>query len=125
MAAGKYDINIEQGATYNESFTWRVDDGSTPPTGPIVDLTGCTARMQIRQTQSTATYFIELTTENGRITLYPGAADPNIELNISATDTALLTFTTAAVYDLEIVTAAGYVTRVLKGAVTLDKEVTR
>ena len=124
MPAGKYDLNIEQGTTFNAQFTWRVDDGSDPPSGPIVDLTGATARMQIRQSPSAVNYYVELTTENGRITLSPGQADPNVTLFISSIDTAKLNFQTG-VYDLEIVTADGNVTRLLKGNVTLDREVTR
>lgn len=124
MAAGKYDISLEQGATYRDSFTWRQEDGSVPPTGPIIDLTGATARMQIRPTVSDATILLDLTTVNGGLIIHPGLVSPNLEIYITDVQTTGLTFTTA-VYDLEVVFPNGDVTRLLKGNVTLDPEVTR
>lgn len=124
--AGKYDFTIEQGATYRDSFTWRVDDGSSPPTGPIVDLAGCTARMHVRTTISAPDPpLLSLTTAvNGGITLTAGAASPNIQWVITDAQTSALNFT-SAVYDLELILSNGDVKRLLKGTVTLDKEVTR
>lgn len=124
MAAGKYDFTIEQGTTYEDDFTWRVDDGSDPPTGPIINLTGCTARMQIRPTISDATIIQELTTENGGIIITGGNVAPNIQWIITDLQTEAMSFTTA-VYDLEVVLSTGKVRRLLKGTVSLDKEVTR
>lgn len=125
MPAGKYDFTIEQGASYVDTFTWRVDDGSNPPIGPIVNVAGCTARMDIRQSLTSNQIILTLTTENGRIILTPGDVVDNIKINLNASTTMGLSFDTA-VYDLEIaVTATSFVTRLLKGIVTLDKEVTR
>ncbi len=87
-----------------------------------IDLAGYTARMQIRQTLSAATTIIELTTENGRITLDNTAK--TITLTISATDTEALSFT-SGVYSLELVSSGGEVTQLLTGTVTLTKEITR
>lgn len=123
--AGKHDITIEQGATFSKTFTWRADNGSDPPSGPIVDLTGCSARMQIRSNITSNTVILELTTTNGLITLLSGSVADHIQITIPATTTAGLSGWTTAVYDLEIVTASGFVTRLLKGTVTLDPEVTR
>lgn len=89
---------------------------------PPVDLTGYTARMQIRETLDATIILATLTTENGGITL--GGAAGTIDLLLDAAATALLDFTNA-VYDLELVDTAGVVTRLLSGAVTLSKEVTR
>ena len=86
-----------------------------------VDLTGYTARMQIRAKLEDATEVIELTTENGGITV--DDTTKTISLTISATDTALFTFTNA-VYSLELVNT-GVVTTVASGMVYLVKEVTR
>lgn len=122
--AGKHDITIEQGATFQKFFTWRIDNGVLPPTGPIVDLTGCTARMHIRETVSSNQVLLELSTTNGMITLLSGSVPDHIKIELSAVTTAALTFT-SAVYDLEIVTPSGFVTRLLKGNITVDPEVTR
>ena len=89
---------------------------------PPFDLTGYTARMQIRETLESTTTLEELTTSNGGITL--GGTAGTITLLLTATETAALTFETA-VYDLEIVSGAGVVTRLMHGKVVLVDEVTR
>lgn len=111
----KIKLNIEQGATFRYSLNWTAED--VP-----VDLTGCTARMQIRPDVSSPTVIAELTTQNTGIILNitPGQVD----LYLSATDTAALNFDTA-VYDLEIEFTNGDVCRLIEGEVALSLEVTR
>lgn len=87
-----------------------------------MDLTGYVARMQIRKTIESPHILLELTTENTRITITPLTG--RLDLVIGATDTAGLDFTTA-VYDLEMESLAGEVTRLVRGSVTLIAEVTR
>jgi hypothetical protein len=89
---------------------------------PPVDLTGFTARMDIRKTLGSAMAIHTLTTENGGITL--GGAAGTIELLIPALTTETFDFGNA-VYDLELISAVGVVTRLVGGAITLSKEVTR
>lgn len=115
MLAGIYNFTCDQGATFNRVITLFEPDGETP-----YDLTGYTARMQVRRETEEGDVLISLTTANGRIAL--GGAAGTITLNISATDTAALT--DDGVYDLEIVSGAN-VHRVLKGLFRLDYEVTR
>lgn len=88
---------------------------------PPVDLTGFTARMQIRETIESTTTLVSLTDASG-ITL--GGTAGTIGITISATATALLDFD-SAVYDLEVVSAGGIVTPVAYGNVYLNDEVTR
>jgi hypothetical protein len=64
---------------------------------------------------------ISLTTENGRISL--GGASGIIEINVSAADTA--TITGSGVYDLEVISPTGIVSRIIQGDFTLSQEVTR
>jgi hypothetical protein len=116
MAAGKLDLFVEQGATFTYTLTL-TDDVGAP-----VNLTGYTARMQMRRAVQATPALISLTTENGRITITPLTGV--ITLTIEAAATASLNFQTA-VYDLEIQSAGGIVTRVLQGNVALSKEVTR
>ena len=115
MAATTYDILIEQGATYSQLVTYK-------ESGVAVNLTGYTARMQVRSTLESATTVVELTTANGRIAL--GGAAGTITLTISATDTASLT-AGRGVYDLELVSGSGIVTRLLQGVATISRNVTR
>jgi hypothetical protein len=115
MAATTYDILIEQGATFSQLVTYK-------ESGVAVNLTGYTARMQVRATLEAATALIELTTANGRIAL--GGAAGTITLSISATDTEALT-AGRGVYDLELVSGSGIVTRLLQGVATISRNVTR
>lgn len=114
MLAGRYDITIEAGATFTLSLTY-VDD-----TGAPVDLTGYTARMQLRAAIGDTTPVIELSTSNGRISI--DTASGQITLNISATDTGSLTG--SGVYDPELVNGVT-VERLIEGLYTVNAEVTR
>lgn len=114
--AGELNLVIEQGATFDPVFTWK-DQNGLP-----INLTGFTARMQIRETVDSVAVLHELTTENGGLTL--GGSAGTITVQISATDTAAFDFE-QAVYDLEVEAANGGVTRLLRGFATLSKEVTR
>jgi hypothetical protein len=111
---GKYDITIYQGATYDVTFTWK-DESDTE-----VNLTGYSARLKARESIDSSSAFISLTSGSG-ITL--GGTAGTIRVLISATDTAALT--QSGVYDLELESGAGVVTRLLEGNLVLSKEVTR
>ena len=114
MSAGAYDITCEQGATFSRTLT--VKDSS----GNARNLSGYTARMQVRRLVSSSSTLIELTTTNGRISLNSSG---EIALSISASDTASLA--EGGVYDLEIIASDGTVERVVEGNFYLDLEVTR
>lgn len=113
--AGTYNIVADQGATFSRTLTWKTDAGT------LVNLSGYTARMQVRATVDAPTTVLSLTTENGGITL--GGALGTIALSVSATSTAALTPGTF-VYDLELVSGST-VTRLVQGTFTVRPEVTR
>ena len=115
MAAGTYNITIEQGATFRLHLA--LTDGTEPT--PLDDYVG---RMQLRQKVAAAEVLYALTTENGGLTIDGPAG--TIDLYISDEDTASFTFK-SAVYDLELEDLAGEVVRVLQGTVRLSPEVTR
>ena len=131
MIAGVYNITIEQGSTFGRLISVEQPDLATDPTGQTFenfDLAGYTARMHIRRTIDSSTAMITLTTENGRIAINPNIVgyptrNNEISLSITAADTA--TITTSGVYDLEIISAGGTVSKVIRGDVTLIPEVTR
>ena len=117
MPAGTLDLEIEQGATFTKVLTWK-DSEDVP-----INLSGFQARMQIRTTEEAADPpALALTTVNGRIAL--GGIAGTITLLISATDTSAIT-AGSYVYDLELESGGGTVTRLVKGAVTVDREITR
>ena len=131
MIAGVYNLTIEQGSTFGRLISVEQPDLTTDPTGQTFEnfnLAGFTARMHIRRTIDTATPMITLTTENGRITINPSIAGyptKNNEISLSITAAETATITTCGVYDLEIISAGGTVSKVIRGDVTLIPEVTR
>ena len=113
----KHNLYVYRGATFSEAITWK-DENATP-----IDLTGFTARMQMRETVESSTPFLALTTENGGIQL--GGAAGTINILATAAATSAIT-ANAGVYDLEIVAGDGVtVTRLLEGIVFISPEVTR
>jgi len=116
MAAGSYDIICEQGATFVRTLVW-LDENETP-----INLYGYTARMHVRPTVQSATILATLTTENGGIAIT--AATGTITLQMSATTTDALP-ARRAVYDLEVVSNGGVVTRLVEGTFTITPQVTR
>jgi len=115
VSAGALDIVAEQGATFLLALLW-TDSNDDP-----IDLTGYTARMHVRHVPNASTFVVELTTENGRITL--GGTAGTIGLSIDAEATAELS-PGEFVYDLEMVDGDN-VTRLLEGACLIHAEVTR
>lgn len=124
MAAGSYDLFIEQGATFVEVFTWKDSTGIVKP------LTGYIARMQVRASYSANSTLVDASTTNGKIVL--GGAAGTITITLPATETTTYTgwptsgssLQGTGVWDLELESPTGVVTRLLKGKVTLDPEVT-
>ena len=115
--AGKLNIVIEQGATFNPVLTY------SDAVGDPIDLTGYDARMQIRLKKSDPDPPAdELTVTNGGIVL--GGAAGTITLIMTDTATAAITYK-SAVYDLEIISGSGIVTRLVEGGVSVSKEPTR
>lgn len=125
MTAVSYNLVIEQGADFAFSLEYR------DSTGALVNLTGYTARMDVRAADDVApnapgTPIVQLTTANGRITL--GGALGTVALALTSAVTAALVPTSNAgpyVYDLELVSAGGVVTRLLQGKAYVPAEVTR
>jgi hypothetical protein len=113
VPATSWDITIEQGATWATSLI--LTDR---------DLTGCTARMQIRETVLSPSTLLSLTSDpEAGITVTAGPPGV-IAITITAAQTAAMTWK-HGVYDLELVSPNGTVERLLKGDVSVDFEVTR
>lgn len=85
------------------------------------DLTGITARMQLRGKITDTDYIVELTTENGGIVI--DNVDRTITIVVSATATAAFTFS-SAVYSMELIDGTEVIP-FITGNITLEKEVTR
>lgn len=116
MPAGRAKLTIDQGSTWRAILTAKGSD-RVP-----IDLTGYTARMQVRPSIPSATVLANLTTENGGIEIEPLAGE--ITLMLTDEQTAALPSGTW-VYDLELVSAGGEVTRTIEGGFVVRPEVTR
>ena len=113
----KLKLKIIQGATFPKVLRWIAPDKTTP-----IDLTGCTARMQVRSEIESPTVLLELTTENGGIVIDGPAG--KLTLRISPAATAAIAWE-SGVWDLEVVHPNGDVTRLAQGAISVSPEVTR
>ena len=112
MAAGVYDITVEQGATFEMELTWK------DSTGASVVLTGYSARMKARRTYTDTTVLFSLTSGSEIVLTSPGS----IRVTIAASATAAYT-PGAYVYDLEMVNGST-VYRLVQGKCTVSPEVT-
>lgn len=115
MAAAEYNLVVEQGATFNKVITYK-DSNGTP-----INLTGYTAKMDIREGYNTSTSIISLNTTNSMITL--GGDLGTISLLITAANTTLLK-EGMYVYDLFIINGTT-ITKLLKGQCVVDPRATK
>jgi hypothetical protein len=114
--------NIELNDVNSLEYTSYTSGGVVAFNTPV-DLTGYTARMQIKAKLTDTVNILSLTTDvNGGITIDNVAK--TITLTITAVQTAALTFKTA-VYSLEMVSSGGVVTELMSGKIAIEKEVTR
>jgi hypothetical protein len=109
------NLFIKQGKTYKRILQFY--DGADQK----LDFSDCTARMQARLTIDSASTVLDMTTENGKIAIEGG----DIILQLTALQTAALTFD-KAYYDFEIIRGAEVIEECsYRGSITLIKEVTR
>lgn len=116
MSAAVYNFEVLQGTSLVKSIVW--NDG----TGAPVNLTGYTAKMQVRETADSEDVLLELSTALGNIQLTPLTG--KVTLTFSPDDTSGA-YWTKGKYDLELTSGSGFVTRLIQGKFTLSKEITR
>lgn len=114
---GRYNMVVPIGATFERSLTWYTDDAETLPR----DLTGWSARLQVRKTAAASGTLLALTSASG-ITL--GGVAGTIAIEIAAATTAGIPPGTYR-YDLEMVDPSGKVRRLMEGTIQFTYEVTR
>lgn len=113
MAAGRLDITIEIGATYELSLTWK--DANDNP----IAMSGYTAKMQIKDRPG-GTTLITLTDASG-ISL--GDSDGSIYITIDSAVTSTFALS-KAVYDLKITDTSNKTRRLIQGQVIFSPPVT-
>lgn len=98
------------------NYVFVIRDGSAQD----IDLTGFTAKMQLRPYHGAKKVYDELTTENGRLRIEGG----RIFINFPAHTPGKYIYD-RAVYDLYVVSADGLQYRVAEGEVEVSREVTQ
>lgn len=114
MTPGRYNIKVYQGSTFSLAPQWKID-------GTYVDVTGYTAAMSVKNSPTSTSSIIDLTSANGRITV--GTTNGKFTLALTATQTTALTAGNY-VYDLEVTAPNGTVTRLLEGGFIVYEGVT-
>jgi hypothetical protein len=118
MQPAHIDLDVYKGSTFVKIIQWKTGDPAL-----AVNLTGCTARMQIRKAVNDTTVLDTLTTENGKIIIHE-PLNGKFKILIPANVSTAYAFT-SAVYDLEVIFTDLTVTRVIEGCLTAVPEVTR
>lgn len=115
VAPGILNLTFPQGATWDLSLTWT--DASASP----ISLANYSARMQVRLSHQSASIVLSLMSGNG-LTL--GGVAGTIDMSVAASVTTTIPANTY-VYDLEVQSDSGVVSRVVEGSFTVTPEVTR
>ena len=130
MIAGIYNMTCEQGSTFLRVFKIEQPDLIADPTGNTFenyDLSGHSARMQIRRTIDSDTTIVNINSFSasapGRLEINPASA--NNQIHVYMSDAVTASITTSGVYDLEVIAADGFVSKVVRGTFTLIPEVTK
>jgi len=116
MVATKQDVAFEQGAKFEFTIQARNPD-KTP-----MNLSGYSARMQVRPTVDSVDILVSATSAGGEIVINGPVGI--IAVTIGSDVTTAYTWTVGH-YDLEVFTTAANVIRIAEGFTALKKEVTR
>jgi hypothetical protein len=111
MSAGTYNFTLEQGATFSRILTLQENSAA-------MNLSGYSVASKFRSTHDSSTVVGTFS-----CTITDASAG---KLTLSMTNSATSAIEEGIyVYDLEITSGAGSVTRVLQGKITVSPEVTR
>ena len=111
MSAGTYNFIIDQGATFTRQLTVKENNSA-------MDLTGYSVASKMRSTHDSSTVVGTFTCT------VSNASGGIITMSMTASVTGAIE-EGIYVYDLEIMSGAGIVTRLLQGEITINPEVTR
>lgn len=114
MSAGIYNLEIEQGATFERLITLNTSTSGSP-----LNLTEYTGKAQIRRGYGSSEVTVEFT-----VTFLEPRSNGQLRISLTSTQTSALSPLYSYVYDLEI-TKSGVVTRVLQGTIIVSPEVTK
>lgn len=113
MAAGKYNMLIQQGVSYNQTITLKDSITGTP-----VDISGCSAAAMIRGNYNDVEPAAIFTTFIG------SGTDGAIQISLTPSQTSNIAIE-RGLYDIELTYPNGTKDRILQGNVVISKEVTK
>ncbi len=118
MASNVYNFEMNQGSDY--TFPLRLQDS----TGTAIQLGGYSARMQVRRTAGACALVDELasTGDEPRISIEAEEGRMTLRFPNSITEKYPVA---SLVYDVEIKSQSGEITRILQGTISVSAEVTR
>lgn len=118
MTANVFNFELNQGSDY--TFPMKLQDTREAP----INLTGFSARMQIRRTAGACEVIDSLSSsgDDPRITIEAKRGRMSLSFPHAITEKYPVA---ALVYDIEIESRTGEVTRLLQGTITVSAEVTR
>ena len=111
MSAGTYNFILEQGATFNRILTLKENN-------TVMNLTGYSVASLMRSTHDSSTVVGTFTCT------VSNATGGQITMTMTNSITGAIE-EAIYVYDVEITSGAGVVTRIMEGTVTVNPEVTR
>lgn len=112
--AGSYDMKARQGSTFTETLTIKIEN--VP-----LNITGYAARMMVRAQPSSPTIILDLSTNNGKITIVGSTG--TVTINVTASEMDAISPRSYR-YDLELVNG-DTVIPLLEGAFIVKPQVTR
>jgi hypothetical protein len=115
MATQK-NFEVDQNATFTFQVVYTLDDEITP-----IDLTGASAKMQVRDTKGGSKLAFSLTSPSGGITI--DGPSGTLTIKITPTQTNKLFYPKSS-YDIMVVDSNGNRIKLLEGFMTLSRSVT-
>lgn len=113
--AATYGFTADKGATFTQVIKWKDANNN------LIDLSGYSAEMVVREKTTATNVVLTLSTANGRISL--GGDAGTITLSVSADDMDIAP--SQYTYTLELTSTSGEVTRLLLGAFVIRSDVFR
>ena len=113
--AGQKNFEVDQNATFTFVIEYKDDEGDP------IDLTGSTAKMQVRDTKGGSKLAFTLTSPSGGITI--DGPNGKITCKITPTQTNKLFYPKSS-YDLMLTDSNGNKIKMVEGFMTLSRSVT-
>lgn len=115
MTAGIFNFTVDQGSVFDLEITYE------DPNGVPINLTGFTAKMQLRKEYNSVIADLTLTTGGGGIVITGATGVVDVAITAAQTGTLEPTF---YVYDLELISGSN-ISRLIQGQITVAEQVTQ